>query len=255
MTTILLDEPKLNWLAENRIYFQYLTNTSRLKAAQELRWPPHVQIEPYVAYLTGHHVWSMGSFSYSWSSLPMDIKIGRYCSIATGVKVMGVNHPLGRLSTSSFTYDPNFQMLFQAVEDFGKGFMAAGHASTKPAPIIKNDVWIGADVTLGRGITIGTGAVVGAGSLVTKDVPAYAVVGGSPAKLIKFRFPERIIEQLLTIGWWNYAFPDFRGIDMNLDIEKQLKLLEELIASEKISPYKPKKLCNSDFLAVPPVAK
>ncbi|PPD39619.1 MAG: hypothetical protein CTY16_18855 [Methylobacter sp.] len=116
---------------------------------------------------------------------------------------MGVNHPLGRLSTSSFTYDPNFQMLFQAVEDFGKGFMTAGHASTKPAPIIKSDVWIGADVTLGRGITIGTGAVVGAGSLVTKDVPAYAVVGGSPAKLIKFRFPERTIEQLLTIGWWS----------------------------------------------------
>ncbi|MDD2724649.1 MAG: CatB-related O-acetyltransferase [Methylovulum sp.] len=262
MTVIVLDEAKLNWLAAKHIYF-YRSGT-RPNINQKLSWLPNVEVEPYVAYLHvevrpdahlgGYALWPMGAFSYSFSFLPTDTKVGRYCSIATGVKVIGENHPLNRLSSSPFTYDLTHKIFSQACEDLGIGFQSAGDpivpATRNLAPIINHDVWVGADVLLGRGITIGNGAVVAAGSVVTENVPAYAIVGGAPARLIRYRFPEQTIEQLLSIGWWNYAFPDFRGIDMASDIQQQLALLEEKINLQEIIPYRPKKLRNSDLLAV-----
>ncbi|AWN51770.1 hypothetical protein DK412_08785 [Methylobacterium sp. 17Sr1-1] len=71
----------------------------------------------------------------------------------------------------------------------------------KQMPVIGNDVWIGAGVMMMPGITIGDGAVVAAGSVVTKDVPPYSIVGGSPAKLIKRRFSDEIYERMLSVAW------------------------------------------------------
>lgn len=70
---------------------------------------------------------------------------------------------------------------------------------------IKNDVWIGNNVCVMGGVKIGNGAVIGAGAVVTKDVPDYAVVGGVPAKIIKYRFTKDIIETLIKIEWWNFS--------------------------------------------------
>lgn len=69
--------------------------------------------------------------------------------------------------------------------------------------IIGNDVWIGSHALILGGVKIGDGAVIGAGAVVTKDVPPYAVVGGVPARIIKYRFSQEIIDKLLEIKWWN----------------------------------------------------
>ena len=79
-----------------------------------------------------------------------------------------------------------------------------GHPSCKGDIIIGNDVWIGAKSTVMSGVTIGDGSVVAAGSLVTKDVAPYSVVGGNPAKHIKYRFSTGQISDLLAIAWWNW---------------------------------------------------
>ena len=113
--------------------------------------------------------------------------------------------------------------------------------------IIGNDVTIGANVTIMGGVTIGNGAVVGANSLVTKDIPPYAIVGGNPAKIIKYRFEDEIIEKLNEIKWWNWSEEkikenmDFILGDVKLFVEKfhqkneykDLKTFQELTVLKK----------------------
>ena len=97
--------------------------------------------------------------------------------------------------------------------------------------IIKNDVWIGANSVIMPNITIGNGAIIGAGAVVTKDVPDYAIVAGVPAKIIKYRFSQDIIDRLLILQWWNMdpkvikKHIDLWGGEFNCD---SLKKLEEI---------------------------
>ena len=83
--------------------------------------------------------------------------------------------------------------------------MRMGHPSCKGDITIGNDVWIGAKATIMSGITIGDGAIIAAGSVVVKDVEPYSMVGGNPAKHLKFRFTEKQIMSLLKISWWNWT--------------------------------------------------
>jgi acetyltransferase-like isoleucine patch superfamily enzyme len=117
--------------------------------------------------------------------------LGKFISIATGVKfILGGNHNYHRVTTYlSF--------------DISDGKLDTGGLSSNGDIIVENDVWIGQDVTIMSGVTVGNGSVIATGSIVTKDVEPYSIVGGIPAKIIKKRFNDDIINRLVSTEWWN----------------------------------------------------
>jgi virginiamycin A acetyltransferase len=116
------------------------------------------------------------------TSVEPDVKIGRYTSIGKNLQLVMYHHDYTAVSTHPL---------------FSNGF-------SRGNIIIGNDVWIGMNATILDNIEIGDGAVVAAGSVVTKSVPPYAIVGGNPARIIKYRFSPEIIERMLNAKWWNY---------------------------------------------------
>ena len=123
----------------------------------------------------------------------IDSKIGAFCSIANDVKIGGAMHPIDWVSTSPVFYKGRDSVRKKFVEY---------ERPLDNKTIIGNDVWIGQGALIKQGITIGNGAVVGMGSIVTKDVPPYAIVAGNPARIIRMRFSDEIIEQLEETRWW-----------------------------------------------------
>ena len=124
--------------------------------------------------------------------------IGKFCSIACGAKFLfnSANHSMKSLSTYPF---PIF------FDEWGLDKMQVASAwDNKGDIVIGNDVWIGYEAVILAGVTIGDGAIIGARAVVTKDVPPYTVVGGVPARQIKRRFPEQIINELLKLKWWDW---------------------------------------------------
>lgn len=120
--------------------------------------------------------------------------VGKFCQIATGVRFImnGSNHAMNGVSTYPFK-------VFG-----GKWSKAALDIKSKGDTVIGNDVWIGNNATIMQGIKIGDGAIIGTNSLVTKDVPAYTIVGGNPAREIRKRFDNETIEFLLALKWWDW---------------------------------------------------
>ncbi len=132
--------------------------------------------------------------------------IGKFCSIACGAKFIfnSANHTLNSLSTYPF---PIFR------DEWNEKFNVTDAWDNKGDIAIGNDVWIGYEAAIMAGVAIGDGAIIGTRALVTKDVPPYAIVGGIPAKLIRSRFEDSIIQRLLKLQWWNW---DVEKISANL---------------------------------------
>lgn len=126
------------------------------------------------------------------------LQIGKFCSVACGAKFLFncANHTLGSLSTYTFP-------LFYEEWNLDKKQVASAW-DNKGDIVIGNDVWIGYEAVILAGVTIGDGAIIGARSVVTKDVPPYTIVGGVPAKQIRKRFSDEIINRLLAIKWWDW---------------------------------------------------
>lgn len=131
--------------------------------------------------------------------------IGNYCSIASNVTILlGGEHQSEWITTYPFKTISSFDISIDYKEHKSKGNVSIG-----------NDVWIGTNATILSGVTVGNGAIIGAGSVVTKDVPDYAIVGGNPAKIIRYRFEKEVIDRLLAIAWWNW---DTQKINTNIEI-------------------------------------
>ena len=138
----------------------------------------------------------MGKYSYYGNDGQcVNCEIGSFCSISDNVFIGGAEHPMDWVSTSP---------VFQKVKHSGptKKFALFPFQSNKRT-FIGSDVWIGHGVIVKSGVVVGDGAVLAAGAVVTKDVPPYAIVGGCPAKIIRFRFSENIIKELLRSKWWD----------------------------------------------------
>ncbi|WP_446725118.1 CatB-related O-acetyltransferase [Mucilaginibacter sp. SJ] len=164
----------------------------------------------------------LDDFSYVGAASQLfNVKVGKFCSIADNVKIGLGFHPTDRVSTHPSFYSNN-----KAFKCFANENLFNEYKET----VIENDVWIGSNAIIFGGITIGNGSVVAGGSIVTKDVEPYAIVGGNPAKLIKYRFEEDIIKKLLSFKWWSH---DLSWIEANYKSFNDMELFFKLTGITK----------------------
>lgn len=152
----------------------------------------------------------------------LNAKIGPFCSIADFCRIGGSQHPLERVSTSP---------VFYKGRNVFKTHFAEFDATSREYITIGADVWIGASATIISGVSIGTGAVIGAGSVVTKDVPAYEIWAGNPAKKIRDRFDPNTRDSLLSSEWWNWDEEKLKTYASSFNDPN--KLLESLVRSDE----------------------
>jgi acetyltransferase-like isoleucine patch superfamily enzyme len=184
-------------------YCRFLAAYPQAQIAYGAQVDYHCRFETGVSIKEGAEVLQckIGAYSYvSENSVVQNAEIGRFCSIARSVLIGLGEHPLMDNASTS----PRFYS--KPVSFTGKSELKDGFVENPPTTI-GHDVWIGAGAFLKAGVHIGHGAVVAAGSVVTKDVPDYAIVGGIPAKVIRYRFDSDAIGRLLELEWWNCELP------------------------------------------------
>ncbi|TDL75247.1 CatB-related O-acetyltransferase [Palleronia sediminis] len=168
-----------------------------------------------------------------------NLRAGRYCSVAAGVVIGAHEHPTDWLTTSRLAYYPQVHGWDRLMApDRLAEIAAAKPAFPDACPVTKlgADVWIGQGAYLRAGITVGTGAVIGARATVTRDVPPYAVVTGTPGRVARLRFPDAVAERLMASRWWDYSIYDLFGAPMD-DAEAALDAIEARVSAGDLRPY------------------
>lgn len=167
----------------------------------------------------GKHSYGVAGCSvHVWERHDAIVQVGSYCSLGANIKfIIDGNHRIDTFSSYPF------QTLFAG---------APVNVWGKETPTVGHDVWIASDVVIYSGVHIGDGAVIGGNSVVTKSVPPYAVVAGNPARIVKYRFPDDVIADLLALKWW--TLPEdvihTRLIPIQDDIREVIRVLKELKA-------------------------
>ncbi|HBG71557.1 MAG TPA: chloramphenicol acetyltransferase [Bacteroidales bacterium] len=150
----------------------------------------------------------IGDYTYvSMNSWINNTRIGKFCSIGPNLLCGWGVHPTQGISTSPMFYSTKKQN--------GITFSSTDKIEERAIISIGNDVFIGANVTILDGVSIGDGAIIGAGAVVSKDIPPYAIAVGVPIQIVKYRFSEEQIQQLLKIKWWDFEESKLRDIESN----------------------------------------
>jgi phosphonate metabolism protein (transferase hexapeptide repeat family) len=165
---------------------------------------------------------TMDNYSYVVNDSQMTYtEVGKFCSIAAMTRINPGNHPMQRATQAHFTYRAS--AYFPGEPDEAEFFDWRRSHRVR----IGHDVWIGHGAVILPGRSIGSGAVIAAGAIVTKDVPAYTIVAGNPARVIRRRFSEATAERLVALAWWNWnheslriALPDFRALEIEAFLDK-----------------------------------
>lgn len=173
-----------------------LANYDRLCFLKNIITNPNIEVGDYTYYDDFETVENFEkNVKYHFDFVGDKLIIGKFCMIASDVTFImnGANHLTDAISTYPFAI-------------FGAGWTDAMKGRAYPRKgdlIIGNDVWIGYNATIMAGVTIGDGAIIATNATVVKDVPPYTIVGGNPAREIRKRFPEEMIEKLLDLKWWD----------------------------------------------------
>jgi len=211
--------------------------------------------EPHLNFRNGKYdILNIGAYTYLGGGETIIKKvnsIGRFCAIAGNVKTGLFEHPTDNLSIHHMFHSTTWKQTWGSLNNFyEENYVNISKAKNlyeetkKPNDYsinIGNDVWIGENTIIMNNINIGNGAIVAAGAVVTKDVPDYAIVGGVPAKIIKYRFEEKIIKELLTIKWWDYGLSILKDVDFT-NIEVAITQLKKNIETGVAKIYKPNQL-------------
>jgi len=156
---------------------------------------------------------------HSWNERTT-LSVGKFCSIADNIDIfLGGNHRSDWVTTFPFGH---------INKDIFTNFNGKGHPKTNGNVVIGNDVWIASNVTIMSGIQIGDGAVIAANSMVVKDIAAYEIWGGNPAKKLKMRFSDEIIKSLLKLKWWEWKVGVIKKLGPRLSQAPDAKSIDEL---------------------------
>ena len=216
----------------------HLAPTSRIEAPTSL-----------LATVTAGAFIDIGAFCNLSGGTLNNVRFGRYGSVAAGVVIGMHEHPTDWLTSSRIAYYPRvngWDALMAAEGPEAIHARKRPFTASCPVTVIGPDVWIGQGAFLKSGVTIGAGAIIGARARVLRDVPPYAIVVGTPAKVVRLRFPERVVERLLALEWWRYNIYDLFDAPFD-DVERALDVIEGRIAEGSVHPFEGAALSPADL--------
>lgn len=221
-----------------------LRHTGRLDTASRIEAPTSIiATVPPGAFL------DVGAFCNLSGGTANNVRFGRYCSIASGVVIGPHEHPTDWLTTSRAAYFPEVNGWDALVAGDRLAAIKARRrpfAGSCPVTEIGPDVWIGQGAFIKAGVTIGAGAIIGARASVLRDVPPYAIVVGTPGRVLRLRFPEAAVERLLRVAWWQYSIYDLFEAPMDA-IDAALDTIEDLVAAGALHPWEGRRVTPGEL--------